>query len=351
MTTTPTPPAATAGKPAAGRDLAIAARGLRKAYGDKTVLDGIDLSVPAGTVFALLGPNGAGKTTAVQILSTLIGADGGEARIAGHDLVAEAQAVRAAIGVTGQFSAVDNLITGEENMLLMADLHHLGRAEGRRVTAELLERFELSDVARKPASTYSGGMRRRLDIAMTLVGEPRVIFLDEPTTGLDPRSRHSMWTIVRELVAGGVTVFLTTQYLEEADELADRIALLNGGRLVAEGTADELKRLVPGGHVRLRFDDPAAYEAAARSLREAARDDAALSLQIPSDGTQRELRAILDWLDAVEVEADELTVHTPDLDDVFFALTTPATGPAASTATRVPTPGAPGTASREENAR
>jgi ABC-2 type transport system ATP-binding protein len=342
MTTTPNPAPARA-LPGSGLP-AIEARGLRKAYGDRTVLDGIDLSVPGGSVYALLGPNGAGKTTAVQILSTLIRPDAGEVRVAGHDLAAEPQAVRAAIGVTGQFSAVDNLITGEENMLLMADLHHLGRQERHRVTAELLERFDLADAARKPASTYSGGMRRRLDIAMTLVGAPRVIFLDEPTTGLDPRARHAMWGAIRELVAGGVTVFLTTQYLEEADELADRIALLHGGGLVAEGTADELKRLVPGGHVRLRFADPAAYAKAARALTGSVRDDEALALQIPSDGTQRELRAVLDWLDAVEVEAHELTVHTPDLDDVFFALTSPA-GPSAGT------PAGPSTDTAEENTR
>ncbi|MFF4902029.1 ATP-binding cassette domain-containing protein [Streptomyces sp. NPDC001068] len=306
-------------------ELAIVATGLRKAYGDLTVLDGIDLRVPAGTIFSLLGPNGAGKTTAVNILSTLIAADAGRATIAGHDITTRAQSVRAAIGVTGQFSAVDGLITGEENMLLMADLHHLSRSEGRRVTAELLARFDLTEAARKPASSYSGGMRRRLDIAMTLVGSPRIIFLDEPTTGLDPRSRHTMWQIIRELVSGGTTVFLTTQYLEEADQLADRIAVLNGGKLVAEGSAGELKRLVPGGHVRLRFSDPLTYERAATELRETTRDDEALVLQVPSGGSQRELRAILDWLDAAGIEADELSVHTPDLDDVFFALTgTPA---------------------------
>ncbi|MCD9878558.1 ATP-binding cassette domain-containing protein [Streptomyces guryensis] len=303
-------------------DLAIAANGLCKSYGDKTVLDGIDLAVPEGTIFSLLGPNGAGKTTAVKILSTLIRADAGDLRVGGHDLATDAQAVRAAIGVTGQFSAVDNLITGEENMLLMADLHHLSRREGRQVTAELLERFDLTEAAKKPASTYSGGMKRRLDIAMTLVGSPRIIFLDEPTTGLDPRSRHTMWQIIRDLVTGdGVTVFLTTQYLDEADELAHRIAVLNDGRIAAEGTAEELKRIVPGGHVRLRFTDPAAYQSATSALREASRDDESLALQIPSDGSQRELRSILDWLDSAGVEADELTVHTPDLDDVFFALT------------------------------
>ncbi|KAF0650879.1 ABC transporter [Streptomyces fradiae ATCC 10745 = DSM 40063] len=307
--------------PSAAASAAISAAGLRKSYGDKTVLDGIDLHIPAGSVFALLGPNGAGKTTAVKILSTLVPADAGQARVAGHDLAAEPQAVRAAIGVTGQFSAVDGLITGEENMRLMADLHHLSKREGRRVTAELLDRFDLTEAAKKPASTYSGGMKRRLDIAMTLVGGPRVIFLDEPTTGLDPRSRHDMWGVVRELVADGVTVFLTTQYLEEADELADRIAVLSDGRIAAEGSAAELKRLVPGGHVRLRFSDPAAYGNAATALPEAQRDDEALTLQVPGDGGQRALRALLDRLDAAGVEADELTVHTPDLDDVFFALT------------------------------
>ncbi|MFD0140534.1 ATP-binding cassette domain-containing protein [Streptomyces sp. NPDC127159] len=304
-------------------ELAIAADGLRKSYGDKTVLDGVDLAVPEGTIFCLLGPNGAGKTTAVKILSTLISPDpaSGPIRVGGHDLATEAQALRAAIGVTGQFSAVDSLITGEENMLLMADLHHLSKREGRQVTARLLERFDLTEAAGKPASTYSGGMKRRLDIAMTLVGNPRIIFLDEPTTGLDPRSRHNMWRIVRELVSDGVTVFLTTQYLKEADELADRIAVLNDGRIAAEGTAEELKRLVPGGHVRLRFTDPASYRSAATALSGASRDDEALTLQLPSDGSQRELRSILDRLDSAGIEADELTVHTPDLDDVFFALT------------------------------
>ncbi|MFE1142095.1 ATP-binding cassette domain-containing protein [Streptomyces rochei] len=307
---------------------AIAANGLRKSYGDKTVLDGVDLTVPEGTIFSLLGPNGAGKTTAVKILSTLVTADAGDIRVGGHDLATDPQAVRAAIGVTGQFSAVDGLITGEENMLLMADLHHLSRREGRRVATELLERFDLTDAARKPASTYSGGMKRRLDIAMTLVGDPRIIFLDEPTTGLDPRSRHNMWQIIRELVAGGVTVFLTTQYLEEADELADRIAVLHGGRIAAEGTAEELKRMIPGGHVRLRFTDPAVYRTAVSALREAAYDDETLAVQIPSDGSQRDLRSVLDRLDAAGIEADELTVHTPDLDDVFFALTGSAAVPA-----------------------
>ena len=245
--------------------LAIAATGLRKSYGDQVVLDGIDLAVPEGAIFSLLGPNGAGKSTVVQILSTLINADGGDIRVAGHELSAEPDAVRAAIGVTGQFSAVDNLLTGSENLLLMADLHHLGRAAGRHRAAELLRQFDLADAAGKLAATYSGGMRRRLDLAMTLVGNPRLIFLDEPTTGLDPRSRHTMWQIVRDLAASGITILLTTQQLEEADELADRIALLDHGRIVAEGTADELKRRIPGGHIELRFAAPSELESAGRA--------------------------------------------------------------------------------------
>jgi ABC-2 type transport system ATP-binding protein len=300
---------------------AIRATKLRKSFGDKLVLDGIDLDVPEGTVFALLGPNGAGKTTTVQILSTLIGADGGEVRVAGHDVAREPDSVRAAIGVTGQFSAVDKLLTGEENLLLMADLRHLGRHEGRRHAAELLDRFDLVEAARKPAATYSGGMQRRLDLAMGLVGDPRIVFLDEPTAGLDPRSRRTMWQIIRELVAGGVTIFLTTQYLEEADELADRIALLDHGRLVAEGTADELKRRIPGGHIRLRFTYPDGLEAAAGMLGEALRDDEALTLQVPSDGSVKSLRALLDRLDGAAIDVAELSIHTPDLDDVFLTLT------------------------------
>jgi ABC-2 type transport system ATP-binding protein len=300
---------------------AIAATGLRKSYGDTLALDGIDLEVAEGTIFALLGPNGAGKTTAVQILSSLIRPDGGEARVAGHDLAREPDAVRSAIGVTGQFSAVDNLLTGEENLLLMADLFHLDRREGRRRATDLLERFELVEAAKKTPATYSGGMLRRLDLAMTLVGDPSIIFLDEPTTGLDPRSRRTTWEIVRGLVAGGATILLTTQYLEEADELADRIALLDQGRLVAEGTADELKRRIPGGHIRLQFSDADGLDAAARTLGEAVRDDDALTLQVPSDGSVESLRALIDRLDDARVKVDGLTVHTPDLDDVFLALT------------------------------
>ncbi|MET9320548.1 ATP-binding cassette domain-containing protein [Streptomyces sp. NPDC003038] len=301
---------------------AISALGLRKSYGEKAVLDGIDLTIAEGTVFALLGPNGAGKTTTVQILSTLIAPDAGRAQVAGHDLAQRPDGIRAAIGVTGQFSAVDNLLTAEENLLLMADLQHLPRREGRRRAADLLQRFDLTEAARTPVSTFSGGMRRKLDLAMTLVGDPRIIFLDEPTTGLDPRSRRTTWEIIRALVADdGVTVFLTTQYLEEADQLADRIAVLDRGRLVAEGTSDELKRLIPGGHIRLRFAGPGELETAARHFGSAAPDLEELTLRIPSDGGIPALRTVLDVLDDAAVRAESLTVHTPDLDDVFLTLT------------------------------
>jgi ABC-2 type transport system ATP-binding protein len=300
---------------------AIVATGLRKSFGDRVVLDGIDLDVAEGTIFALLGPNGAGKTTAVQILSTLIGFDGGTVRVAGRDLSSEPDAVRAVIGVTGQFSAVDNLLTAEENLNLMADLRHLGRAEGRRRSAQLLEQFDLVETGAKPASTYSGGMRRRLDLAMTLVGDPRIIFLDEPTTGLDPRSRLTMWQIVRDLVADGVTIFLTTQNLDEADDLAGRIAVLDGGRVIAEGSPGELKRRIPGGHIRLQFTDLQDLEAAADVLGGSACDDESLTLRIPGGGDVGSLRTLLDQLDRDSIEVDSLSLHTPDLDDVFLALT------------------------------
>jgi ABC-2 type transport system ATP-binding protein len=301
--------------------LAISATGLRKSFGDTVVLDGIDLTVAEGTIFSLLGPNGAGKTTMVQILSTLIAADGGEMHVAGHDLAADPDAVRAAIGVTGQFSAVDNLLTGEENLILMADLHHLGRGDGRRRAAALLGRFDLVDAAKKTAATYSGGMRRRLDLAMTLVGSPRLIFLDEPTAGLDPRSRRTMWQIIGDLVAGGVTIFLTTQYLDEADQLADRIAVLDHGRLAAEGTAEELKRRIPGGHIRLHFADSRDLESAALIIGASSRDDDTLTLRVPGDGDARSLRALLDHLDQASIQVERLSIYTPDLDDVFFAFT------------------------------
>jgi len=301
---------------------AIAVTGLRKSYGEHMVLDGIDMTVQPGTVFALLGPNGAGKTTTVQILSTLIHPDGGQATLAGYDLNTEPARVREVIGVTGQYSAVDKLLTGRENLMMMADLYHLGRARAKARTEDLLERFDLTGAAGKLATTYSGGMQRKLDLAMTLVSEPRIIFLDEPTTGLDPRSRRTMWQIVKDLTRSGVTVFLTTQYLEEADQLADQIALLDHGTLIAQGTPDELKRMIPGGHVRLRFTEAAALrQAQAVIARPGQADEEALSLEVPTGGSVPELRAILARLTDHGIDVAELTVHRPDLDDVFLTLT------------------------------
>jgi ABC-2 type transport system ATP-binding protein len=300
---------------------AILARRVEKSFGEHRVLDQVDLTVAEGSIFSLLGPNGAGKTTMVRILSTLIPADAGDIRVAGHDLRTEPNSVRAAIGVTGQFSAVDNLLTGAENLRMMADLRHLGREKGRRRVGDLLERFDLADAADRPLSSYSGGMRRRLDLAMTLVGDPRLIFLDEPTTGLDPRSRRTMWQIIGELAADGVTIFLTTQYLDEADRLADRIAVLDQGRIVAEGTPAELKRRIPGGHVKLQFADPVALRQAAAVLHVALPPDDKLTLQVPGDGSVASLRGLLAQLNDARVQVEDLSIHGPDLDDVFFAVT------------------------------
>ena len=304
-----------------GSGMAIVASGVSKSFGETVVLDSVDLTVETGTIFGLLGPNGAGKTTMVRILSTLIAADAGQVRVAGCDLDSDPNGVRSAIGVTGQFSAVDDLLTGDQNLRLMADLNHLGRTAGRGRVAQLLDAFELSEAAGKAVSTYSGGMRRRLDLAMTLVGSPRVIFLDEPTTGLDPRGRHTMWDAIRELNADGVTIFLTTQYLEEADQLADRIAVLDRGRIVAEGAPADLKRRIPGGHIRLQFTVPDALHAAGRALDTAIHDEDNLILQVPTDGSVAALRRLLDRLDDAGIETAQLSIHTPDLDDVFFAVT------------------------------
>ncbi|MDA8045187.1 MAG: ATP-binding cassette domain-containing protein [Actinomycetota bacterium] len=301
--------------------LAVSASGLRKSFGARLVLDGLDLEVAEGTIFALLGPNGAGKTTIIRILSTLITADAGKIRVAGRDVVTDADGVRAVIGVTGQFSAVDNLLTGAENLQMMTDLRHLGRRAGARRVAELLEQFELADAANQRLSTYSGGMRRRLDLAMTLVSRPQVIFLDEPTTGLDPPSRLTMWQIVRDLAAAGVTILLTTQYLDEADQLADRIAVLDQGHIVAEGTPAELKDRIPGGHFRLHFADGDLLRSATSLLPGAAADQDQLVLQVPADGSVDSLRQLLDTLHHARIAVERLTIHTPDLDDVFLAVT------------------------------
>jgi ABC-2 type transport system ATP-binding protein len=282
---------------------AIEVTGLRKSYGAQTVLDGIDLRVEAGTVFALLGPNGAGKTTLITILSTLVRPDEGSVTVAGHDLATDADGVRRAISVTGQAAAVDGVLTAEENLRMMARLSGFTAAESKRRAAELIERFDLGAAARKRVATYSGGMRRRLDLALSLVATPPVIFLDEPTTGLDTRSRQTLWDIIQDLARRGTTILLTTQYLEEADQLADRIAVLDRGVIVAEGTADELKARVGGEVVELR-------DARGEVVRE-----------VPTDGSVEALRAAIDRLDALGVAGATIGIRKPSLDDAFLTLT------------------------------
>mgnify|MGYP001046206214 FL=1 len=301
----------------------VEATGLTKSFGDTRVLAGVDLAVQRGTIQALLGPNGAGKTTTVRILATLLRPDGGTARVAGHDVLRAPHLVRRSIGLTGQYAAVDELLTGMENMTLIGRLHHLGRAGARRRAAELLERFGLAEAAHRRVRTYSGGMRRRLDLAATLIAEPPVIFLDEPTTGLDPRSRQSLWEIVTELAAGGVTILLTTQYLEEADRLADRITLLDEGTVIAEGTAERLKREVGREHVELFFAAAADFARASAELgaRVVRRDEPRRALTLPTDGSADEVRRILDHMAARGLAVARVALHRPTLDDVFLALT------------------------------
>ena len=295
--------------------------GLRKAFGAQVAIAGLDLCVAQGTVLALIGPNGSGKTTTVRILATLLSPDEGMARVAGSDVVRDPGAVRRAIGMTGQFSAVDALLTARENLRLMADLHHLGRTDGTRRADDLLELLELSEPADRPVAGYSGGMRRRLDLAMTLVGRPRVIFLDEPTTGLDPRGRRTLWDVVRNRAADGTTILLTTQYLDEADRLADRVALIDQGTLVAEGTPSELKARSPGGTIRLRFAAEADLTSAALVLQDAVCGDDGRCLLVATDGSATALRDVLDRLEHHQVPVESLSAQPPDLDDVFLALT------------------------------
>jgi ABC-2 type transport system ATP-binding protein len=300
---------------------------LTKSFGDVHALKGVDLEVVGGTVFGLLGPNGAGKTTAVRILTTLLEPDGGRAEVAGLDVVRDAEALRFRIGLAGQSAAVDENLTGLENLELVGRLYHLGKTEARRRGAEVLERFGLSEAADRTAKTYSGGMRRRLDVAASLVGRPQVLFLDEPTTGLDPRSRLDVWEFIRELQADGTTLLLTTQYLEEADQLTDRIAVIDDGRVIAEGTSDQLKGRIGGEVLELHVTDRAATALAARTL-EGIGDgdhtvDAATGLvriQAGVDGTAVVFEAVR-RLDAAELRIDDIALHKPSLDDVFLALT------------------------------
>jgi len=307
---------------------AIEASGLEKSYGEVKVLAGVDLLVPQGGVLALLGPNGAGKTTTVRILATLTRADAGQARVAGFDVVRDRRQVRRSISLTGQSVAVDDLQTGEENLRMMGQLSRLGRRQARSRARELLERFDLVEAGRQRVGTWSGGMRRRLDLAASLVGRPSVIFLDEPTTGLDPRSRLAVWQVVTGLTSSGATVLLTTQYLEEADRLADHIVLVDGGRVVAQGTPTELKQRFADQRLDLVLADGSAFEDTGRRLggRVVQRDPSRLRIGVATDGSAAHVRALLDEIDPERRAVRTFAVHSATLDDVFLALTGHAAG-------------------------
>jgi oleandomycin transport system ATP-binding protein len=305
-------------------DYAITAEGLRKRFGNTQALDGVDLAARTGTVLGVLGPNGAGKTTAVRILATLLEADEGSARVAGHDVAREPARVRESIGLTGQYASVDELLTGTQNLVLIGRLLDLSGREAKARAKELLEWFDLTDAADRPAKTYSGGMRRRLDLAASLVGRPAVVFLDEPTTGLDPAKREDMWGVVRGLVADGSTVLLTTQYLEEADALADEITVIDHGRVIAHDTPDGLKRVVGGQTLEIRPADPTRLDDAAAIIGElaGARADSPArgTVSVPVSGDEVLAEAVSRLGDA-GIALTELSLHLPSLDEVFFTLT------------------------------
>jgi ABC-2 type transport system ATP-binding protein len=302
---------------------AITVKNLKKAYGKNNVLRGINLTVPTGTMLALLGPNGAGKTTTVRIMSTLLGLDGGSVTIQGHDVASDPDAVRRVIGLTGQSAAVDELLTGRENLVMMGRLYRLTKDSAKARAEELLNDFDLVDAADRPLKTYSGGMRRRLDLAVSLIATPPVIFLDEPTTGLDPRSRLAMWDIITKLKEAGTTILLTTQYLEEADQLADRIVVIDGGKVIAEGTAKELKRKIGNDRLELTFKDTRTYTAAEKMLGESAvdRNDAERTVTVLIKDTNVDVKKTLDALSAAKLKVDSMAIHKPTLDDVFLSLT------------------------------
>ena len=301
-------------------EAAITVRHLKKSYKKVSVLKDVSFSVKKGTVFALLGANGAGKTTAINILTTLLDADGGTSTVCGYDTAKQAKDVRHHISLTGQFAAVDDVLTARENLELISDLRHVDNSA--ETASKLLKQFDLEDAADRRALTFSGGMRRRLDIAMSLIGNPSIIFLDEPTTGLDPQSRNGMWQTIRSLADNGTTIFLTTQYLEEADQLADKIAILNAGEIVAEGTAHELKKLLPHGQVELKFQNEHSLAAAIKLLHshKVTPNDSTLSLLISTDGTVGQLTRILTVLEHASIEVTEFAQKAPSLDDVFLKI-------------------------------
>lgn len=304
-------------------EIVISIKNLSKSFKKVRVLEDISLEVKRGTMLALLGPNGAGKTTTVRILSTLLAPDGGEVRVAGFDVVKDSYNVRASIGLTGQYAAVDELLSGEENLIMMGRLYHLSKADAKRRAAELLSEFDLVDAKDRPAKTYSGGMRRRLDLALSLIATPPILFLDEPTTGLDPRSRLKIWEIIEKLLKSGTTILLTTQYLEEADKLADQIAVLDRGRIIAVGTSDELKARVGRERLEVTIEKESNFEAAKETIsgedKEVSDEDRKIS--ISTDGTVKDIKRVLDALAEGGIEVETLSLHKPTLDDVFMKLT------------------------------
>jgi ABC-2 type transport system ATP-binding protein len=304
-------------------DSAIVVKGLHKSFGKVQVLDGVDLEVRRGTMLALLGPNGAGKTTTIRILSTLLKKDGGQAFVNGHEVDANADAVRESIGLTGQYAAVDELLTGTENLIMMGRLYHLSAENAEMRAQELLEQFDLVDAADRPVKTYSGGMRRRLDLAASLISTPPIIFLDEPTTGLDPRSRLAMWAIIKKLVEADVTILLTTQYLEEADQLADKIAVIDGGKIIASGTAEELKARVGKDRLELAIKSDDGFKKASGLIQGEGiqADPKRRTISLSVNGGVREVKKVLDQMEQAGVEVETLSLHKPTLDDVFLRLT------------------------------
>jgi ABC-2 type transport system ATP-binding protein len=304
-------------------EYAINAKGIKKSFGKVSVLEGVDLQVKRGTVMALLGPNGAGKTTTIRILSTLLPYDGGQIKVNGFDVAKNPGEVRGSIGLTGQFAAVDEYLTGVENLEMMGRLYRLSRADAKRRSTELLKQVDLVEASKRPVRTYSGGMKRRLDLAMSLIAGPPIIFLDEPTTGLDPRSRMAMWDMIKQLTKSGTTILLTTQYMEEADQLADQITVIDGGKVIAKGTADDLKARVGSDRLEIAISQPSGFKKAQEIIKDASlqADEERRVLSVASKGGVKRLREVLQLLDNAKIAVDSISLHRPTLDDVFLTLT------------------------------